>query len=68
MIKILKHGKKIYTIECKNCGCLFQFNDEDIKHEHSGYNGSYVSIKCPDCGNRITNYDPKSWLKKVLNE
>ena len=65
MIRVIKHGKPIYTVECRNCSCLFQFAQDDIVEESSS-KGEYVSIRCPDCNNRITSWSSKDWLKKVL--
>lgn len=53
MIKILKHGNK-RVIECKNCGCIFEYEHEDVKREQSGINEYIYYISCPDC-NKIHN-------------
>lgn len=53
MIKILKQGikpkktKTIYTAICELCGCIFEFEDEDIKGERIP-NGN-LFINCPNC-------------------
>ncbi len=65
MIRVIKHGTQIYTVTCRRCGCVFEFTNEDIVDEQSD-NGEYVSIRCPDCQNRITSWSSKDWLKKVL--
>lgn len=67
MIRVIKHGKKIYTVTCRRCGCVFEFTNDDINDNHSS-NGDYVSINCPECDNRITSWSPNDWLKKVLDE
>lgn len=52
MIKIIKPGNKnrkiryIYNYECEKCGCIFEFEYEDI--EKSGIFKD-MSIKCPCC-------------------
>ena len=48
MIKIIEHG----TIErkrCKNCGCLFSYEKEDIEHNTHCNFGNYDYIICPQC-------------------
>ena len=32
MIKVIKHGHPQYKLTCKFCGCVFTFEDEDIKN------------------------------------
>lgn len=41
MIKIIKPGKTDFRLTCDKCGCVFEYNVEDI-------DDSYV--KCPTCG------------------
>lgn len=41
MIKIIKPGKTDFRLTCDKCGCVFEYNVEDID---DGY------IKCPTCG------------------
>lgn len=53
MIKIIKSGKKTYTIKCK-CGCIFSFEEEDIKdiHMNDYLNGDFINetvVYCPEC-------------------
>ena len=56
-IKIIKEGNKnkIYTQECDKCGCVFEFEESDIKWE------SYTQptrllhyIQCPCCSKCLT--------------
>ena len=48
MIKILKHGDK-RTIECKECGCIFSYEKEDVTTEQIGMNEHMSYVQCPDC-------------------
>lgn len=48
MIQIIKHGTK-RTIECKQCGCVFSYEAEDIKVEQTGMNEYMSYVQCPDC-------------------
>jgi len=40
MIKIIKHGDKIFKAECRNCGCEFIYELTDLMGN---------IIFCPDC-------------------
>lgn len=59
MIKILKEGKKpkptkvIYKTTCSNCGCVFEFEVEDIKYQEKHLNGK-MTVECPCCHIDIT--------------
>ena len=53
MIKVIKSGKRVHTMECK-CGCVFSFEREDIKEIH--YNDYFICVfdnrkvvYCPEC-------------------
>ena len=52
MIEIIKRGTKT-KITCKECGCLFSYEEEDIEIEksnpYSGYTVPKRKIKCPQC-------------------
>lgn len=52
MIRIIKHGTKRVN-ECNNCGCIFQYEKEDIKVEQAGWNEYTYTICCPDCKQEI---------------
>lgn len=60
MKKIIKQGKKpkvyktIYRTTCPNCGCVFEFENEDITGEKR-INGS-KSVTCPFCNHTIVLY------------
>ena len=51
MITIIKHGKMKNKNEstCPICGCIFTYNDFDIKNKGPHYDPVYF-IYCPDCG------------------
>ena len=59
MIKILKLGIKpknmrtIYTTICGHCGCMFEFETEDIKAQERSFDGS-IFIDCPNCHKELT--------------
>lgn len=50
MIEILKRGTK-EKCTCKECGCLFTYEQEDI--ELGAYGRTYSYVKCPQCDNEI---------------
>lgn len=54
MIEIIKHGTKTKHI-CKECGCVFTYEDEDVQIETSPFHGGGDNkyIDCPQCNNRI---------------
>lgn len=52
MIKVIKHGTK-KTAECKHCGCIFEYEDEDVQRERVKNNEYDIFVKCPDCGYRV---------------
>lgn len=61
MVKVIEHGYNNYTTKCYQCGCLFEYELEDIE------NGS---VKCPDCTqlcnhNYTLNVDVTSRIKEV---
>ena len=59
MIKIIEKGTK-HKIRCKDCGCLFSFDEEDV-NICTGiticgmeiYKKPYGIIVCPQCENGI---------------
>ena len=56
MIKIIKPGKTDFRMTCNKCGCIFEYNVEDI-------NDSY--IKCPTCHKEYYGFEPEC-LEKTL--
>ena len=56
MIKVIKHGKDIYEITCKRCGCCFSFDESDLETVGPRYDRS-VRIWCPDCHSVLSGWD-----------
>lgn len=56
MIKIIKAGKTDFRMTCNKCGCVFEYNVEDI---NDGY------IKCPTCHKDYYGFEPEN-LEKTL--
>ena len=53
MIEILKSGTK-KKCTCKECGCIFTYEDEDVKGKIADYFANdYTYINCPQCNNEI---------------
>lgn len=53
MIEILKPGTKKKRT-CNECGCIFTYEDEDMKCENSNYfRTDYSYVICPQCNNKI---------------
>ena len=60
MIKIIKTGTR-KQIECKECGCLFSYEEEDIRTKNNRANSfdplsvtTYDKyIECPQCSAKI---------------
>lgn len=55
MIRIIEHGT-IKIKQCKNCGCLFYYEKEDIEHNtyfNFGVFGDYEYVICPQCKEEI---------------
>lgn len=59
MIKIIEKGTK-HKIRCKDCGCLFSFDDEDVNIRTGSCirvmeicKKHYEIIVCPQCENEI---------------
>lgn len=53
MIKIIKYGTKIKQLECHKCGCIFQYEIEDVITK-SVLGDPYTPatkrlIHCPQC-------------------
>ena len=49
MVKIIKFGT-IQKTTCKECGCLFSFEEEDLKPQKDRIK---KAIDCPQCGHEI---------------
>lgn len=59
MIRIIKEGKvKNYRHMCKNCGCEFTYNSNDISRSYNPISNTDRSweyedwISCPMCGTK----------------
>lgn len=54
MIDIIKKGTKT-KCTCRQCGCLFTYEEEDLKKDNNALNGLYLTyVICPQCSNKIT--------------
>lgn len=51
MIKVIKHGRFKQCI-CNNCGCIFTYENEDIKHVDKGTYIVVTFVECPNCTER----------------
>ena len=54
-IKIIKQGKVKFTKTCADCGCEFEYEQEDVKVDYSCYLTTYLCnyetyVICPCCG------------------
>ena len=52
MIKVLTHGNQYRRKTCNMCGCVFEFEDEDIESTSCWYKGFKTNVKyvrCPEC-------------------
>lgn len=57
MIRIIQKGHHFRRATCSNCGCIFEYEEEDvikqdIYDDHGGHTfyGTEWLINCPDCG------------------
>lgn len=61
MIKVIKHGQKVFRVICENCGCEFEYELDDLTEEFDKESLTYGAkvrvIKCPDCGHKIRHRD-----------
>ena len=55
MIKIIKEGKTDFRLTCDKCGCVFEYNVEDIDDCY---------IKCPTCHKKHYAFEPDYELEK----
>jgi hypothetical protein len=59
-VKILHHGTKktlrTYQPECKACGTVVEFREDDklVEHIYDQRDGDYFMCACPVCHNTIT--------------
>lgn len=60
MIKIIKPGKKIFHMTCKNCGCEFTYELSDIR---------LSSVTCPDCYSFCAHLGPEqNRVEKTISD
>lgn len=59
MIKIIKEGKTDFRLTCDKCGCIFEYNVEDIDDCY---------IKCPTCHKQHYAFEPDYELEKNTSE
>lgn len=61
-IKILKEGdrskSKVMQFTCKNCGCIFECDHDEIHNE---------GVMCPTCWNGISLFDSDTYTMAVNN-
>ena len=53
MIKVVKHGHAPYIMTCKNCECVFTFEDSDIQNNGCQWDWEEY-IYCPECKQQNT--------------
>lgn len=62
MIKIKKQGikpkryKYIYTIECNQCGCVFECEVQDFDIITKDIQNPMGTIECPCCNTQLVRY------------
>ena len=57
-IKIIKQGKTKFTKICPDCGCEFEYEQEDVKVDYSSCLTTYpcmheIYVICPCCGKHL---------------
>lgn len=66
MINIIQEGTLYpYKLKCFKCGCIFEFQDEDVFIDNLGHNEIMERINCPTCGQDINAWSRQDWLKKA---
>ncbi len=63
-MKIIREGRKPateWTIECKQCGCIFSFDDSDVKSDQR--EGDWVH--CPTCNQAIGCTGRRYWGRGI---
>ena len=53
MIEIIKEGPK-KVIKCPKCGCVFSYEQEDVKSEDYAYKSYREYVICPQCNQSVT--------------
>ena len=53
MIRVIEHGPKVIKTRCPHCGCVFEYELEDVKTDGIfstiQYNSTGQYVECPDC-------------------
>lgn len=52
-MRILVHGDKrrCVTFTCRNCGCIYQENTENVMFDIGSFNSPpFYRCNCPECG------------------
>lgn len=64
-MRIIKQGdvnrlKQIKRFECKSCGCIFEADNTEYKHEYSQREMcGWYAVRCPTCNKCVTVDDNK---------
>lgn len=66
MIKIIQEGKIKHTSTCSHCGCIFEFDAEDVTRrtvwdDHGGHYPvcDFYELNCPYCSLKVDVRDNK---------
>ena len=66
-MKIINSNKKNNILYC-NCGCEFEYTNDDIDKEYSFYLGNLLQeqrfVKCPECG--LKHYILDNYIATIL--
>jgi len=63
MISIIKSNIFLpYRVTCPLCGCIWDFDDKEIKEINSEA-GNYFSVTCPECNHYENTWRKEDWLK-----
>ena len=63
MISIIKSNIYLpYRVTCPLCGCIWDFDDKEIKEINSEA-GNYFSVTCIECNHYENAWRKEDWLK-----
>lgn len=63
MISIIKSNIYLpYRVTCPLCGCIWDFDNEEIKEINSEA-GNYFSVTCIECNHYENRWSKKDFLK-----
>lgn len=69
-VHIISKGTKErtkYRVECPECGCVYEYNKEDVVEEEFGSVSTYHT-NCPQCHNRVKHGEVPDFSKlKSMN-